>query len=77
MAYAMPTRVKYADVHQLDLHMGIIMLLMSLFSIAIAIWMIQREVVTPIREVNGRFGASQERRHNGIVTTCRFIRQQL
>ena len=61
VAYAMPTRVKYADVHQLDLHMGIIMLLMSLFSIAIAIWMIQREVVTPIREVNHKLKEATDR----------------
>jgi len=52
VAYDMPTSVKYADVRRQDLRMGVIILLMSLFSIAIASWMIQREVVAPVREVN-------------------------
>ena len=61
VACAMPTSVKYADVRRLDLRMSFIMLLMSLFSMAIAIWMIQREVVTPIREVNRKLKEATDR----------------
>ena len=52
VAYAMPASVKYADVRMLDSRLCWILLLMSLCSIAIAVWMFQRVVVAPIRDMN-------------------------
>ncbi len=52
VGYAMPTRLKYADVRRLDLSVGGILLVFCLLSAVLAYNLVNRMVVWPVREAN-------------------------